>query len=245
MEHRDDPGCWPYPSIWSTEEMLNLLERCSLQVRSLHQCMCGGPCKKPTRLMGNPPGLHGEGLYCDGSHEHEKSVGRTATGGFLSQRLSLYPSGMCEMIAGWFVTGFERMCFDGSGPTGWRRGTDSMRRISAWTTVASDRRSKGVTFLNKTVVRGTTSNIDRTQSVFYPHVDDGAFFSASSEDSDALMQEFAVGLEGIGLRVGPKTEAQSCIEIVGYSERSPARLRLCLPSKPCFSTGRCGIWLLG
>ena len=158
MENPYDPGCWPYPSIWSTEEMLNLLERCGLHTRALHQCMCGGPCKKPTRLMGNPPGLQGSGPFCDGGHEHEKSVGRTAAGGFVSQRLSLYPSGMCEMIAGWFVTGFEQMTLDGTGPTGWKRGADPIRRISAWSTAASDRRRHGVSFLNETVVRGSKTD---------------------------------------------------------------------------------------
>ena len=152
---------------------------------------------------------------CDGGHEHEKSVGRTATGGFLSQRLSLYPSGVCEMIAGWFVTGFERMLLDGSGPTGWKRGAESIRRILACTTVAPDRRTKGVSFLNETVVRGTKSIIDATQSAFYLHMDDGAFVSASGEDSDALMHESAIGLEGIGFRSGTKTEAQSCLKIMG------------------------------
>ena len=63
--------------------------------------------------------------------------------------------------------------------------------------------------------------------LFDLHVDDGAFVSASSEDSDALMHESAVGLEGIGFRVSTKTEAQSCTKIVGYEvERAPARLRL-------------------
>ena len=76
-------------------------------------------------------------------------------------------------------------------------------------------------------MRGTKSIINATQSVFYFYVDDGAFASASSEDSYALMHESAVGLEGIGFRVGTKTEAQSCAKIVGYEvERASAWLRL-------------------
>ena len=119
MEHPDDPGCWPYPFIWSTEEMFIILERCSLQTRSLHRCMCGGPCKKPTRLMGNAPGLLGEGPFGDEGHVHEKSCGTYFNRRLPFTKVVPRPSGMCEMIAGWFVTGFEQMFLDETGLIGW------------------------------------------------------------------------------------------------------------------------------
>ena len=139
---------------------------------------------------------------------------------------------MCEMIEGLLVTGFEQMVLDRTGPTGWKSGADPIRRISAWTTVASDRRRHGVSFLNETVVRGTKSIINSSQSALYLHVGDGAFVAGCSKSSNSLMYESAVGLEDIGFKVGSKTEEQSYLKIVGYElERSPGRLRL-----PAFKT---------
>ena len=93
--------------------------------------------------------------------------------------------------------------------------------------MASDRRCHGVSVLNETVVRGSRTVIGPAQSAFYLHVDDGAFVSDASRQSDALMHGTAEGLEDIGFRVGTKTVAQECLKIVGYEvERSPARLRL-------------------
>ena len=94
MEHPADPGAHPFSSIWATDVMLGLQERRSFVSRTFDQCALGGPCRKPTILTGNLEGLGGEGPFCPGvssTHIHERSVGRTATGGFLSQRLSLYP----------------------------------------------------------------------------------------------------------------------------------------------------------
>ena len=80
-----------------------------------------------------------------------------------------------------FVTGFEQMALDGTGPTGWKRGADPIRRISACITVASDRRRHRVSFLNETVVRVTKSIINSSQSAFYLHADDGLSFHAAAE----------------------------------------------------------------
>ena len=188
MEHPDDPGMDPYPSIWSTAEMLNLIIRRCLGRRHLDQCMCKGPCKKPTCVTGNMPGLDGSGPFCDGQHVHEKSVGRSKTGAFLSQRLSLYPSGFCELIAGWFLAGFLAMLKTGAGPTGWRRSAEPIARISNWSTVPSSVRDEGVAFLNEHEVRGTKTIVDSQQHAFYLHVDDGIFVSDSDSNANRLMQ---------------------------------------------------------
>ena len=227
MEHADDPGLYPFPSIWSTDEMLNFIARRSLWLRTLHQCMLGGPCKKPTRLVGNLPGLEGEGSFCDGGHVHEKSVGRTKSGGFLSQRLSLYPSGMCEMLARWFVQGFQIMLQVGGGPSGWRRTGEAISRVSNWSTKPTAVVPVGVAILNEQEVRGFKTVVEAHQWAFYLHVDDGAFISCSDSTSDALMNYTADALENIGFQVKDRTPAGDCLKIIGFEvERKPARLRL-------------------
>ena len=230
MEHPADPGFDPLPSIWATDVMLGLQERRSFVSRTLDQCACGGPCRKPTTLTGNLQGLAGEGPFCPGvstAHIHERSVGRTATGGFLSQRLSLYPSGLCEFLAVCFVDSFMLMLADGSGPTGWRRAEAPIPRVSNWSLEPTSTQPQGLAVLNECAARGSRAVVNEARHAFYLHVEDGVFSTASAEAADALMHEAADALEQQGFVVGDRTQASECTKVVGFEvQRSPAMLRL-------------------
>ena len=245
MEHPADPGFDPLPSIWATDVMLGLQERRSFVSGTLDQCACGGPCSKPTMLTGNLQGLAGEGPFCPGvstAHIHERSVGRTATGGFLSQRLSLYPSGLCEFLAVCFVDSLMLMLADGSGPTGWRRAEAPIPRVSNWLLEPTSTQPQGLAVLNECAARGSRAVVNEARRAFYLHVDDGVFSSTSAEAADALMHEAADALERQGFVVGDRTQASECTKVVGFEvQRSPAMLRL--PAAKASLLIRSMLWL--
>ena len=99
LEHPEDPGVFPYPSIWDTEVERALEVRTGAKRARLDQCMFGGPTRKPTCLAGTLEGLEEyDGCRCDGGHRHEASLGKQ-DGQFISARLATYPRKLCYVIA--------------------------------------------------------------------------------------------------------------------------------------------------
>ena len=67
LEHPDDPGEEPFPSVWATDVFEEFARRTGSKCCCLHQCMFGGPAKKPTRLATNIVEFEDKGPVCDGS----------------------------------------------------------------------------------------------------------------------------------------------------------------------------------
>ena len=134
----------------------------------------------------------------------------------MSQRLSLYPSGMCELLARCILIGFQAMLQVGGGPLGWRRTGEPISRVSNWSTRATAVFPVGVSILNEQEVRGQKTVIEPHQWAFYLHVDDGAFISSADSTSDALMNHTADALEEIGFEVKDRTPAGDCLKIIGF-----------------------------
>eukprot|EP00972_Heterocapsa_arctica_P112783 16433719-Heterocapsa_arctica.AAC.1 len=58
LEHPEDPGCAPYPSIWATDPVRELLERTGGTTVGLHQSAFDvESTKKATRLGSNLPSI--------------------------------------------------------------------------------------------------------------------------------------------------------------------------------------------
>ena len=52
LEHPEDPGKWPFPSIWITEEVLQLFSVTGACKGIVDQCMHGAPSRKGTCIGG-------------------------------------------------------------------------------------------------------------------------------------------------------------------------------------------------
>eukprot|EP00959_Pyramimonas_sp_CCMP1952_P163934 3427526-Pyramimonas_sp.AAC.1 len=90
LEHPDDPGEDPYPSIFDTEILKGLESRTGARHISFDQCMMGGPSQKPTRVTGAARLAATEALRRDGAHTHELSYGEV-NGNFRATKLATYP----------------------------------------------------------------------------------------------------------------------------------------------------------
>ena len=145
----------------------------------------------------------------------------------MSQRLSLYPSGLCSFLARLFVDGFLNMQATGQGPTGWHRSEVAVPRVSNWSLEATSTQAQGVAILNECAARGSKVVVDEAKHAFYLHVDDGVFVATQDEVANSMMHESATALEDIGFIVSERTEASACLKVIGFEvERHPARLRV-------------------
>ena len=102
LEHPEDPGGPPYPSIWDTEEMTSMEERTGAVRQHIDQCMSGCPSRKAFRLSGTLVGMDQIGSLCDGQlyHRHEYSLGVDENGVHRTRKLQAYPSDLCRDMAG-------------------------------------------------------------------------------------------------------------------------------------------------
>ena len=245
LEHPADPGGDPYPSIWSTEELLGLEAR-TLAVRLLiHQCMFGGRARKDTFLSGTLDGLLRDPILCDRSHSHSAYIGGCVNGEFKSRELATYPELLCKFIAMLIVNTIWRMYRDDSGPTGAIRLGEPCPRLSHWSTRAGPLQEVGVSIVNELATKHEGVVIEKDQGALYVHVDDGLCLSAgenprlgtevltSCPDADAgrqadgCMEFCANSLERVGFHVTGRESDAVLSKIIGYEVvRHPAALRI-------------------
>ena len=116
--------------------------------------MFDGPSKKGTCVSGTLDGLCGAGPRCDGRHKHKKSHGLDDDGAFRTAKLARYPPKLCYFLAECIVGTLLRFRSEGSGPTGWRRGSLPSKRVSCWSCKATTGGGQAVSILNEAVARG-------------------------------------------------------------------------------------------
>ncbi|CAK0846343.1 unnamed protein product [Prorocentrum cordatum] len=229
IEHPEDPGHAPYPSIWNTNEMLDFETRRSSRRACLDQCMLGGRTKKPTCLSGTLQGLEDlNELRCDGSHVHESAEGKLADGTFRASPLAQYPEGMCESLGILIVRTLAIFEQTGLGGTGWRRPPEADRAVTAWGSRSTA--APAVAVRNEDVLRGRGLVLDGPQMAFYLHVDDGAVMAGGSgcgPRATGKMHQLADALAEAGFVVTDRTEASDMQKVLGYAPQArPAQLRL-------------------
>ena len=232
LEHPEDPGRFPFPSIWSTLEITEMESR-TLSVRLLFdQCMMGGLSKKGTCISGTADGLLDSAeLRCCRTHQHLPLYPRIVNNRFRSLGLQTYPSQLCEYLADKVVRSFDRMRAHGTGPGGHLRIANvPVVRVSAWGS-HSDGGTPAIAILNEDSVKRRRVIVRGQQTALYIHVDDGICIGERNQTnpviSDQLMQHCADALEDIGFVVPDRQHDSEVGKVVGYIPiRSPAQLRI-------------------
>ncbi|CAK0821636.1 unnamed protein product, partial [Prorocentrum cordatum] len=229
IEHPEDPGHAPYPSIWNTNEMLDFETRRSSRRARLDQCMLGGRTKKPTCLSGTLQGLEDlNELRCDGPHARESADGKLADGTFRTSPLAQYPEGMCESLGLLIVQTLAIFEQTGLGGTGWRRPPEADRAVTAWSSRSTA--APAVAVRNEDVLRGRGLVLDGPQMAFYLHVDDGVAMAGGNgcgPRATGKMHQLADALAEAGFVVTDRTEASDMQKVLGYAPQArPAQLRL-------------------
>ncbi len=104
LEHPADRKAWPYPSIWVTDVMLDMLSVTSAHITYLDQCQFGAKSKKPTAIASNAKGAM-EWLHrvCQHVGPHELVLR-----GFNTAQAARYPSGLSQALAGLLFEEFVR-----------------------------------------------------------------------------------------------------------------------------------------
>jgi hypothetical protein len=83
IEHPEDPGEPPYPSIWATSEMLEFESRVRAKRALCDQCELGGETPKSTCISGTIDGLTNlDGLRCSHNYNHPRLAGVLINGKF-------------------------------------------------------------------------------------------------------------------------------------------------------------------
>jgi len=229
LEHPEDPGGPPYPSIWDTQLVLDWEKRLGSIRALLDQCMHGGVTRKPTCLSATLLGIEAGGVRCDGGHVHGRSTGLNEQGTFHTRALQSYPSGLCRFIAWCIIRTAVDMMDTGRGPTGWRRMGWNTRKVSTWSRRTLQPSDMATVVLNEQMVTGGHTVLARGQTALYMHVDDGVVLADASRPdlSNSLMHQLADALEDIGFEVPDRKEAAPCQVAVGYEVvSSPALVRL-------------------
>ena len=110
LEHPEDPGYYPYPSIWDTAEVKRLSEVTQATVGRLDQCMHGAPSRKPTMVAGTvDPQEMASSLWLQCCHKgnHKKTLsGLDQEGRFLTTAAAQYPSSMNQVLVDLHVSAF-------------------------------------------------------------------------------------------------------------------------------------------
>ena len=173
LEHPADPGCAPYPSVFSTDELMGMKHGTGAIRLLLHQCMYGGRARKDTFLSETLDGLDIEAVLCDRRHQHAAYVAGQVDGAFESRELATNPSGLCRLMAELIVRTLLRFQSLSSGPTGCIRFQVECPRVSHWSTRVGPTRSAGVDILNEAAVKVEGAIVTKDQGGLYLHVDDG------------------------------------------------------------------------
>ena len=156
-EHPEDPGHDPFPSIWCTDEMIQLEKRTGATRVSFSQCVLGAPVRKRTTVWGTLDDLETfdqfqcPGVGVDGHHHFGCSAGTDKDGHFHTRRLQTYPPLMCEQIARCVVSTAARMLSSGMGPTGYLLPEGVQAVPTEWSFPCAGETVTGVDLLNEQV----------------------------------------------------------------------------------------------
>ena len=235
-EHPEDPGEQPFPSIWNTDEMLELERRVDASCVSFDQCVFGAPVPKGTTISTTcpvPEVFHQ--ARCPGLsslHQHTGvSQGVNSEGLFHTRRLQTYPPRLCEAIAEMLLLGLQKMKLNGLGPTGFMRVKGSVAPLSAWSTSANAKHQFGVHVMNEAVALKQRKHLSKVQGAMYLHVDDTVVITqkGAAVHADDLMQAVAENYEDKGFIVPERVSAKEVVKVVGFeidSNRGEFRLPL-------------------
>ena len=233
LEHPADPGCEPYPSIWSNVVLLGMMRRTGGQAVSFNQCALGGPTPKPTTLAGALCGLQDEFASCvcpgvSAHHRHATSWGRTREGQHRTRALQAYPPMMCASIANCITATLEYFEVSGWGAAGWQRGEHALPRTNAFSEISGER--PAVAVRNEDVLKGQNVIPSKQQAATYLHVDDGVTCAGgvgATQKADELCELLADSLENAGFVVSDRQHADEVQRILGYQPvQEPASLTL-------------------
>ena len=103
LEHPEDPKCEPFPSFFNTDILKAIQGFLGLAIILLHQCMFGGPKRKPTNMMISKYELSRLKKLCCHPGGHGGAIGLTDTGQFHTTPLALYPSALSRALASCIV----------------------------------------------------------------------------------------------------------------------------------------------
>ena len=91
-DHPHDPGCEPYPSLWTTREWEDVLDSCrEVHLRDLDLCMSGGSSLGPRTLAASWAEVEELGNRCDHGMRHANLFGRSSEGAFETKELRHLP----------------------------------------------------------------------------------------------------------------------------------------------------------
>jgi len=225
LEHPEDPGVAPFPSVFSTPQVAALLAMENVMLDLIDQCMYGGPAKKGTGLLHNVRTLCEGLLRCSGNHRHGPSTGLNAEGVWHSRRLQNYPSNMCNWL-GWAALSQIRLAMD-FGHRGMCLRVRPRRNLWGWD--SSKDTDFSIAVLNEEFVDGKTAVTTTTKAAVYLHVDDGVFLADKNctPSSQQLMETAAEALEAIGFLVPDRKPPQDTQKMLGFNLcQNPTRLEV-------------------
>ncbi len=240
MEHPEDPGLDPYPSIFATETFPAFQGRTGCRLDVLDQCMYGGPAKKGTGLAHTLEALTGGMLRCDGRHNHGPSSGKNSQGVFHSRRLQTYPSAMNSLLA-WAMT-FTSLRWSQLGrPKG---GTSRSTKLPLLEWKSLRPGEMACQCMNEKFVKGEPTIVTPSRPAFYLHVDDGAAMASpgATPSSDDIMLLVAEALEAIGFIVPDRIRSLDLVKVLGFCLRRKP-LRLVLPAGKASLLRETLLWL--
>jgi hypothetical protein len=123
LEHPDDPGVAPYPSIWVTDLLMGFAKEAKANFFILDQCQYGQACQKKTRIMMFGLRQSGEAMakkLMQKKCTHQKHAlvlsGKNELGQWKTSAAQVYPSGLCQALAKTIITNFMEMMSSGQGP---------------------------------------------------------------------------------------------------------------------------------
>ena len=98
MEHPDDPGRDPFPSIWITRDVLGWERSVSAFRTTFSRCNWGCPARKLTTISGTVEGVKEFDIPCTHAR-HAPIYGKGVDGRFRTRVVQSYPSKMCKKLA--------------------------------------------------------------------------------------------------------------------------------------------------
>jgi hypothetical protein len=233
--HPEDRGRPPYASIFATEEFMNMESRTGARRACLHQCCFGAPAPRGTCISSTFVGIEElNEVRCPGAsngHQHGgRSSGLNAEGHFNTRRLQTYPPAFARAKAYYAFLTLRLMLARGSGPTGFLRHDEKVKRVSFAGARHLGSMKPSVSLLNEDAAAGGQIILDQAQSAVYLHVDDGMLLSTSHPGgvhADKLLHHVADGLEVAGFDVSDRQLDSELTKIIGYTaSRDPARFQL-------------------